>query len=507
MPDSGAPLLRMEKISKAFGSTVALQQVDFQLQRGEIHALIGENGAGKSTLMKMLSGALNPDGGTMAFEGQPYCPESPNAARQQGIAMIYQELNLAPHLNALDNIMLGIEESRLGFLKRGAMRAKVSRILKRLNHAEIPLDVPVRRLSVSAQQILEIARALILQAKIIIMDEPTSSLSSDDMETLFAVIRDLRGEGISVIYISHFLEEVKRVADRYTVLRDGFRVGSGPTAAASVEELVTLMLGQKLTEMFPRVPWKSGDTILEAVKLSGRRLPRGVSLALRRGEILGVTGLIGAGRSELLKALYGLEPIRSGRVRMQQVSLRKVSPPRMLASGVGYLSENRKEEGLALSRSIADNITLSDFGTCSRLGWIRAGQQRQQARDWMARLDIVAAGPDQKAENLSGGNQQKVALARLLHSDADVLLLDEPTRGIDVKSKAQIYRIVGELAQRGKAVLFVSSYIPELLGVCHRIAVMHRGRLVELRWAREWDEHALMLAASVGKASALMVDA
>ena len=499
MTESGAVLLRMGNISKRFGSTIALENVGFDLRKGEIHSLIGENGAGKSTLMKIISGALKPDSGEILLDGRPYSPENPIDARKQGIAMIYQELNLAPHLNAVENVMLGIEGTRFGFLKRREMGEKVKQALIALNHSEIPLDVPVYQLGVSSQQIIEIARALVMKAKIIIMDEPTSSLSSDDMETLFKIIKDLKKEGIAVIYISHFLEEIKRVADRYTVLRDGQCVGNGEIGESTVEDLITLMLGRRLDEIYTRVPFSIGDKILELDSLYGKKFPIDANLSLRRGEILGITGLIGAGRTEMLNTIYGLAPIRSGKIKMAAVTFTKTTPQKMVARGVGFLSENRKEEGLALSRSVADNISLSNFRPFARWGWISTEKLAKGVRSWIRKLDIAVSDPEQKVSTLSGGNQQKVAIARLLHTDSDILLLDEPTRGIDVKSKAHIYRIITELAQKGKAIIFVSSYIPELLGICNRIAVMHRGRIIDIQATECWDEHSLMLSASVGK--------
>ncbi len=501
MIEPSAVLLRMEHISKKFGSTIALDNVGFDLRRGEVHSLIGENGAGKSTLMKIISGALKPDSGDILLDGGPYRPENPIDARKQGIAMIYQELNLAPHLNAVENVMLGIEGNRFGFLKRREMREKVEEALNVLNHGEIPLDVPVYQLGVSSQQIIEIARALVMKAKIIIMDEPTSSLSSDDMETLFKIIKDLKKKGIAIIYISHFLEEVKRVADRYTVLRDGQCVGKGEIGESTVEDLITLMLGRRLDEIYSRIPFSIGDKILELDSLCGKKFPIDASLSLHRGEILGVTGLIGAGRTEMLNTIYGLAPIRSGKIKMTEVTFTRTTPQKMVARGIGFLSENRKEEGLALSRSVADNISLSNFKPFSRLGWISTEKLARGVRTWIQKLDIAISGPDQRVSALSGGNQQKVAIARLLHTNSDILLLDEPTRGIDVKSKAHIYRIITELAQKGKAIVFVSSYIPELLGICNRIAVMHRGRIIDIQDTECWDEHSLMLSASVGKTS------
>ena len=419
MSSLNTALLKMEGISKRFGSTIALDQVDFDLKKGEVHSLIGENGAGKSTLMKIISGALKPDSGRITLNGTPYRPESPIEARKQGIAMIYQELNLAPQLNAIENVMLGIERSRFGFLKRKDMKESVKQALTVLNHLEIPLDVPVYQLGVSSQQIIEIARALVMKAKIIIMDEPTSSLSGDDMETLFTIIRDLKEKGISIIYISHFLEEVMRVADRYSVLRDGQCVGTGPIQLSSVENLITQMLGRELNEIYSRIPFSPGAKILELDCLCGKKFPLEASLNLHRGEILGITGLVGAGRTEMLNAIFGLNPIRSGKVKVTGVSFTKVTPQKMVARGMGFLSENRKEEGLALTRSIADNIALSNYKPFARWGWINPEKQAKGVNTWIQKLDIVISGPDQRVNALPGRKHQPRWIGGLGHDAVD----------------------------------------------------------------------------------------
>lgn len=498
---SGGPILEMSGIRKRFGSTVALDGVDFSVERGEVHALIGENGAGKSTLMKILSGAIAPDAGEMLLDGEPYRPGNPAAARSQGIAMIYQELTLAPHLSVEDNITLGLESHPLGFLQRSRLRPRVRQVLETLHHGEISPTDRVADLSIGAQQLVEVARALFAEAKIIVMDEPTSSLSQRDTEALFEVVRRLKQSGVAVVYISHFLEEVKRVADRFTVLRDGRVSGRGEVAATSIGEIVEMMVGRKLTEMFPRTEHTIGEAVLTLDDLWGRSLPQGVSLTLRRGEILGIAGLVGAGRTEMLRAVYALDPVRRGEVRVATVSgpgRRARHPSHRLAQGVGLLSEDRKEEGLAVRMSVADNLTLANLRDFARWGWLSLRRQRDVARQWLKRIDIRARDPVQPVADLSGGNQQKVALARLLQQDLDVLLLDEPTRGIDVGSKVQIYRLIGQLAAQGKAILFVSSYLAELLGICDTLAVMHRGRLSEIRPASEWTEHSIMAYATTG---------
>jgi ribose transport system ATP-binding protein len=489
----------MTDISKRFGPTQALRGVDLELRPGEVHALVGENGAGKSTLMKVLSGAVLPDAGRMVLDGTDYAPAGPQEARRLGVAMIYQELTLAPHLSVEANILLGLEKSRAGFLRRDVNRVRVREALAVLEHPEIDPDSPVSRLSPASQQVVEIARALLVDVRLLVLDEPTSSLTQEDARRLFALIRRLRQRGVTVVYISHFLEEVQAVADRFTVLRDGKSVGGGPVEGFSPERIIELMVGRSLTEQFPRVPHSPGEPVLELRDLAGEELPRGVSLTLHRGEILGVAGIIGAGRTELLRAVFGLDPVRRGEVVVKAFRGPAADPRRRIDQGVGLLSEDRKEEGLALAQSVADNLTYSRLGPYSRLGFLDLRRRRQAVGEWLKRLAVRSSGPDQPVGELSGGNQQKVALGRLLHQQADVLLLDEPTRGVDVASKAEIYRLIGELAAQGKAVLFVSSYLPELLGVCDRLAVMARGRLSPVRPVGEWNEQQVMEYATRGE--------
>jgi ribose transport system ATP-binding protein len=486
----------MTGVAKRFGPTQALRGVDLELRPGEIHALVGENGAGKSTLMKVLSGAVRADAGHMTLDGRPFAPRGPLDARRHGVAMIYQELALAPHLTVEANVMLGLEASRLGVLRFGEHRRRVREALAVLEHGEIDPDSPVAALSTGAQQLVEIARALLIDVRVLVFDEPTSSLTQEDARRLFRLMRRLRDRGVTLVYISHFLEEVQEVADRFTVLRDGRSVGGGQVSEFSQERIIELMVGRSLTEQFPHVPHAAGEPVLELTDLRGVDLPRGVSLALHRGEVFGIAGIVGAGRTELLRAVFGLDPVRSGEVKVKAVGVTRAGLRERLDRGLGLLSEDRKEEGLALIQSIADNMTYSRLGPYSRLGWLDLGRRRRAVEGWLSRLSVRCAGPDQPVGDLSGGNQQKVALARLLHQEADVLLLDEPTRGVDVGSKAEIYRLIGELAAQGKAVLFVSSYLPELLGVCDRLAVMRRGRLSPARPVGAWTPEQVMAYAT-----------
>ncbi len=489
-----AALLQMSDVSKNFGATRALSEVSLEARSGEVLALIGENGAGKSTLMKILSGAVAPDRGHMQLAGRAYAPRGPHAARLAGVAMIYQELTLAPDLNVVENVMLGQELGSLGLVRRAEQQRVVRAALAELDRADLPLDVPVGRLSIADQQVVEIARALVIDAKVVVFDEPTSSLTAHDVENLFRAIERLKQAGIAVIYISHFLEEIRRIADRFVVLRDGAVAGSGPLAGASEADIVALMVGRKVDELFPTVPHAAGEVILSLSGLAGRSLPHDVSLELRRGEILGLAGLVGAGRTELLRCILALDPVRQGRVCVRG-NVPRATPRGRIRAGLGLVSEDRKTEGLAQRETIADNITYSRLQPYSRFGWLNLRKRRSAVEDWMRRLSVKARSSEQLVEHLSGGNQQKVALARVMHQDADVLLLDEPTRGIDVGTKSEIYRLMAAEAAEGKAIVFVSSYFTELLAVCDRVGVMARGTLREIRPAREWTSETILSCA------------
>jgi ribose transport system ATP-binding protein len=483
----------MHGMKRRFGSTQALAGVDLELWPGEVHALIGENGAGKSTLVKVLSGAERADAGAMTLDGRPYQPSSPADARTRGVSMVYQELTLAPHLSVEANMLLGMEPGRWGFLDHARGRQQVLAALAPLEHPEIRPETPVAGLSPAAQQLVEIARALLVDVRVLVLDEPTSSLTQADARRLFALVRRLRQRGVSVVYISHFLEEVREIADRFTVLRDGRSVATAGVAGVEMAQIIEWMVGRSLTEQFPRVPHAIGPAVLELEDLAGEDLPRGVDLRLHRGEILGVAGIVGAGRTEMVRAVFGLDEVRRGQVKVLAGRFPgRATPQGRIEQGLGLLSEDRKGEGLALMQSIADNLTYTRLGPYRR-GWLLDVFARARAvRGWLDRLRVRCAGPEQAVGELSGGNQQKVALGRLLHQEADVLLLDEPTRGVDVGSKAEIYRLMGEQVARGKAILFVSSYLPELLGVCDTLTVMSRGRLGPVRPVEQWSADEVM---------------
>jgi len=528
LPESaGRPRLQMIGIHKRFGATVALGGVDVAVLPGQVLALVGENGAGKSTLMKVLSGAHRPDEGQMWLDGKPYHPRNPLEARASGVAMIYQELSLARHLSVMENILLGMEPGAGPFMDWRRVRSVAADALAQVGRPDIRPDRLVSSLSIADQQLVEIARAVAVGNRVLVLDEPTSSLTRKDIALLFQLVARLKAQGHSVVYISHFLEEVKEISDVFTVLRDGKSVGAGRTADASTGQMVAMMVGREVADLYPRTHRARGEEVLRVEDLAGPGLPPkplSASLTLHRGEVLGIAGLVGAGRTEMLRVIFGLDRVRQGTVRVGLLSggsfntssgpvgmLRKwlfalgqgASPALRWAQGIGMVSEDRKVEGLAMSLSIADNLTLSRLEGMGPAGLVLPSRQEAAAARWVKRLAVRCRGPAQPVEALSGGNQQKVAIARLLHHDVDVLLLDEPTRGIDVGSKAEIYRLIDELAKGDpatgrapRAVLIVSSYLPELLGVCDRIAVMCRGRLGPARPIAETDEHQIMFEAT-----------
>ena len=500
--DKSAVCLEMRGICKRFGATVALEDVSIKVASGEVLALVGENGAGKSTLMKVLSGAIKADAGQMWLHGVPYRPNNPLEARRAGVAMIYQELSLAPHLSVEENIVLGMEPVKLGIMQWKEVRQRAIQAIEEFKHPELAPDIRVSKLSVGSQQLVEIARALAVGCRVLVLDEPTSSLTQQDVQRLFEIIARLKQQGKAIIYISHFIEEVKQVADQVTVLRDGKVVGSNDVDSVSTDEIITLMVGRQVKELYPRSVRKPGEVVLEIEDLAGQKLPESASLKLRRGEVLGIAGLVGAGRTQLVRCLFGLDPLRKGKIRLG-IYTGPASPMRRWMQNAGIISEDRKEEGVALNLSITDNVTLSKLKGFGPLGLVLPSRQDRVTQRWVERLGIRCRGPRDLLSSLSGGNQQRVALARLLQHDVDVLLLDEPTRGIDVAAKAMIYKLIDELAtgcqaegRLPKAVLMVSSYLPELMGVCDRIAVMCRGRLGLSHRIEEINEQKLMLEAT-----------
>ena len=491
-------VLSLSNIKKRFGPTVALNGVSLSLRKGEVHALIGENGAGKSTLMNVLAGLTAADEGTMQVEGAAYSPTSPLEARAKGIALIHQELSLFPHLSVAENIMMAIEPSRWGILDNAALQARTQQVLNIFNHPEIRPETRVADLSIAARQIVEICRAIAARARIILMDEPTSSLQRDDVHHLFGLIRKFRKQEITVVYISHFLEEVREIADSFTVLRDGRSVASGPIDSASDDQLIAHMVGRSFENLFPpraQGPKTDASPVLEVQNVSAPPLLKDASLQLWRGEILGIAGLMGSGRTQLVRTLFALDDAAVGSIRIHGKECRRVETRARVRQGLGYLSEDRKGEGLSITLSMADNVTMTNVAACSRWGWLNLARQRRQAEQVAQKLSVKARDVIQKVASLSGGNQQKVALGRLLHQNPDILLLDEPTRGIDIGSKAVVYQTIADCAAQGKAILMVSSYLPELFGMCDRLAVMSRGYLSPARPINDWTPESVLQTA------------
>jgi len=491
MSDS-APLLEMRGIVKSFPGVQALRGVDLCLRSGEVLALLGENGAGKSTLMKVLGGAHRADEGTIAIHGRETPFDSPQDSRSAGVAVIYQEFNLVPGLTAVENIFLGQEVTRAGFVAQKQERERAAGLFKRLG-VEIDLDIPCRRLATAQQQLVEIAKALALDARIIVMDEPSAALTSHEVERLFEIIHDLKRQGIGIIYISHRLNEVFTIADRVTVLRDGKNVGERPIAQITRNEMIELMVGRELKDEFPARTATIGSPRLEVSGLRRGRAVRDVSFAVRRGEILALTGLVGAGRTETVRLIFGADPREAGEIRLDGRALLIRSPRDAISAGIGLLTEDRKLQGLVLGHSVRENFGLPNLTWLSRRGFVQLGQERGHFARYVDQLRIKVPSQEQRAGNLSGGNQQKVVLAKWLARNCDVLIFDEPTRGIDVGAKYEIYLLMNELAVAGKALVMISSELPEVLGMADRILVMHEGRVTgEIADARRATQEQVM---------------
>ena len=493
-PNDIPMLLQMRGIRKAFPGVLALDDVSFELRRGEVHALLGENGAGKSTLMKILSGAYPRDAGEILIDERPVSLGSPRDAQAVGISTIYQEFNLVPQLSAAENIYLGREPMlRGGIIDRRALVHRARALLQSLGTSVDP-DVPVRTLGVAEQQMVEIAKALSLRARILVMDEPTSALTASEIEELFAAIRRFTAEGGSVIYISHRLEELSRVGHRATVLRDGRYIGTRPLPAP-IPELVRMMANRDISEHYPQPTRKRSAEILRVEGVSrGTRL-RDVSFTLHRGEVLGVAGLLGAGRTELARVIAGADAPDAGRITVNGKPVRVRTPRDAIRAGIGFVPEDRKQQGLVLPQSVASNLSLPQLSRLSRAGVVSRARERRIAIRWTKELRIKTPGIDTRVLTLSGGNQQKVVLGKWLAAGADVLIVDEPTRGIDVGAKMEIYTLLDRLAADGAGILMISSDLPEVMGMSDRILVMHQGRVQAMIDAQGATQEAVLHAA------------
>jgi ribose transport system ATP-binding protein len=472
------PFLRMEGVSKSFPGVTALSKVNFDLHPGEVHVLIGENGAGKSTLIKLLAGVYPADEGRFFLDGQPVSIESVRAAQELGVATIYQEMNLIPELTVAQNILLGREPRRAGGLlvDADAARRKSAELLGALGQ-HIDPDSRVKALSVPQQQMVEVAKALSMAARIVIFDEPTGTLAEKETAALFKTIRLLKAKGMGIIYISHRLEEIREIGDRVTVLRDGHHIRTLPVAEAGIDELIRLMVGRELKDQFPRHRQPRGEVALELNHVSLNGVLRDVSLSVHRGEIVGLSGLVGSGRTALARVIFGIDRPDSGEIRVFGRPVRVASPLVASKIGMAFLTEDRKALGLFQIRSVSDNIILAAIQRLFPRFWIDAGRERAVAQEFVSRLRIQTPSLSQLVQFLSGGNQQKVVLAKWLATHAKIFILDEPTRGIDVGAKAEIHRLMDELVAQGTPIVMISSEMPEILGMSDRIYVMKDGRI------------------------------
>ena len=501
-------VLQMCNVTKRFPGVLALNNVSFDLRPREVHCLLGENGAGKSTLMKILAGAQPMDSGEILLGGEPVTIQSPHHAQELGISMIYQEFNLSPYLSVAENIFLG-REPRIGkspFINWKKMYSDAEEILTRIR---VQLDVrkPVNECSVAQQQMVEIAKAISFNARIIVMDEPSATLTDHELRALFDLIRTLRRQEIGIIYISHRLEEIFEIGDRVTVMRDGEYVGTHNACDLTREDIIRMMVGRELKDEFPKEIFELGPEIVRVKGLTRQGAFRDISFSLNRGEIVGLTGLVGAGRTEVVRGLFGADRIDAGEIWLNGNPITVRSPQDAIRQGIGLLTEDRKGQGLVLGMSIRENTTLANLKELVKGLFIDNRKERAVTEKYIKELQIKTPSAEQLAQNLSGGNQQKVVLAKWLFTDSKVLIFDEPTRGIDVGAKVEIYKLMNELARKGVAILMISSELPEVLGMCDRILVMHEGRIAGELARSEATQEAIMHLATSAATSAAVANA
>ncbi|MET7479478.1 sugar ABC transporter ATP-binding protein [Streptomyces sp. NPDC005648] len=488
-------LLRIEGIRKTFPGVVALDGVDFDLRRGEVHVLLGENGAGKSTLIKMLSGAYHPDEGRVLVDGEEAHIRDTQDAERLGIATIYQEFNLVPDLTVAENIFLGRQPRRLGMIDRKRMEADAEVLLARVG-VKVSPRARVRELGIARLQMVEIAKALSLDARVLIMDEPTAVLTSEEVEKLFAIVRKLREEGVGIVFITHHLEEIAALGDRVTVIRDGRSVGQVP-ASTPEEELVRLMVGRSIEQQYPRERAETGTALLTVEGLTRDGVFHDVGFEVHAGEVVGVAGLVGAGRTEVVRAVFGADPYDKGAVKVSGTPLKRHDVGAAMRAGIGLVPEDRKGQGLVLDQTVEENLGLVTMRAATRAGLVDLKGQREAAARIAEQLGVRMAGLQQHVRTLSGGNQQKVVIGKWLLADTKVLILDEPTRGIDVGAKVEIYQLINELTAQGAAVLMISSDLPEVLGMSDRVLVMAQGRIAgELAAGEATQDSVMALAVS-----------
>lgn len=490
------PVIELRGVAKQFGAVQALRGVDLAMRSGEVHALVGENGAGKSTLVKMLAGVHRPDTGVMLMDGQEVVLHNTLDARRHGIAVIHQHPTLFPDLDVAENVFMGRQpKDKLGRIDWGAMYRETEALMARLG-VSINVKHPIKALSVADQQLVEIAKALSINARVLVMDEPTASLSAREVDRLFTIVRQLREQGVAILFVSHRLDEIFAISDRITIFRDGAHVITGPVDEFSTEAVIRHMVGRQLESLFPKEDAEIGETVLEARGLTKFGDFRDVSFTLRRGEILGFFGLVGAGRTEVARVIFGVDSPSSGEVLVGGRPVRLDSPMTALGHGIGYVPEDRHGQGLVLEFPISANISLPILGRVSSLGLIDRRREKKIAQAYAEQLQVKAAGLHAPATSLSGGNQQKVVLGKWLATEPKVLILDEPTRGIDIGTKAEVHRIVSHLATQGLAIILISSELPEVLAMSDRVLVMHEGRVTGIFDRADANQENVMFAAT-----------
>ena len=490
--------IEMKGIDKSFGTNQVLKNAGFYLKDGEVHALMGENGAGKSTLMKILTGVYTRDAGTVYVDGKEVLYKNPQEAEKAGIVFIYQELNVLFDLTVEENLFMGKEiTKRFGICDKKAMREKAQEVMDRMG-VNIPVTALMSDLSVGQQQMVEICKALMVDAKVLIMDEPTAALTQSETKVLFEVIKSLREKGVSIVYISHRMEEIFELCDRITVLRDGTYVDTRYIKDINMDDIVQMMIGRTIGERFPSRDVKIGEEVLRVEGLTHEKLFRNINFSVRAGEVLGFSGLMGAGRTEIMQAIFGNIPVKEGKIFIEGNEVVIKNPRQAIKAGIGFITEDRKTEGLLLEKSIAENIEIANLNKISKNSVLQKNKQKEIVKKGIEEFRIRCFGPDHECHNLSGGNQQKVVLAKWIYTDPKILILDEPTRGVDIGAKKEIYSVINDLAAKGVAVILVSSELPEVLGMSDRIAVVHEGRITGTLSAEEADQAKVMTLATGG---------
>ena len=490
--------IEMKGINKSFGSNQVLKDAGFLLRDGEVHALMGENGAGKSTLMKILTGVYTKDSGTVIVDGEEVSYKNPQEAEKAGIVFIYQEINALFDLTVEENMFMGKEiKKKFGVCDKKAMREKAKEVMDRVG-VSIPVDATMSDLSVGQQQMIEICKALMVDAKVIIMDEPTAALTESETEGLFKVINQLRKKGVSIVYISHRMEEIFALCDRITILRDGQYIDTKEIKDLTMDDVVQMMIGREIGERFPTRESKIGDVVLKVEGLTSGKLFHDVNFEVRAGEVLGVAGLMGAGRTEIMQAIFGNLKKDSGKIYIDGNAVSIRNPRQAIKAGIGFVTEDRKTEGLLLEKSIAENIEIANLGKVSKGGVLRKEKQDEIVKKGIEEFRVKCFGPWHECNNLSGGNQQKVVLAKWVYTDPKILILDEPTRGVDIGAKKEIYDVINDLASKGVAVIMVSSELPEVLGMSDRIMVIREGEVRGIIDGKEADQAKIMTLATGG---------